>query len=270
MHHLSNCQPCAKITVDILVNMYYSVPIKEHAIQYSSGVRTIDPVELLLRFGLTRQEATIYLELMLHASLTGYEVAKHTGISRSNAYSALAALVDKGAAYLIEGTPVRYTAVECKEFCANILRSLEEAAQNLEQSLPSACEQTEGYITICGKTHIYNKLVNMLDETELRLYIAARTELLERVRKQLEGAVARDVKVVIIADSPFELSGATIYVNKQRRVQVRLITDSSKVLTGEFDSFAKCSCLYSEKAALVDLIKDSLKDEITLITMQAD
>ncbi len=46
--------------------------------------------EYLMEFGLTRQEATIYLNLMERGMQTGYEVSKQTGISRSNVYRALA------------------------------------------------------------------------------------------------------------------------------------------------------------------------------------
>ena len=65
-------------------------------------------VEYLLHFGLTRQEALIYVELLVKGKQTGYEIAKETGISRSNVYSVLAALAEKGAAYVIEESAKRY------------------------------------------------------------------------------------------------------------------------------------------------------------------
>ena len=62
----------------------------------------MDNVERLMEFGLTRHEASLYILLTLEGSLNGYEAAKQSGISRSNAYNALAGLVDKGAAYIQE------------------------------------------------------------------------------------------------------------------------------------------------------------------------
>ena len=56
----------------------------------------MDNVERLMEFGLTRHEASLYVLLVLEGSLNGYEAAKQSGISRSNAYSALAGLVEKG------------------------------------------------------------------------------------------------------------------------------------------------------------------------------
>ena len=46
----------------------------------------MDLNESLMCFGLTRQESNIYLTLLSDGALTGYEAAKRTGISRSNAY----------------------------------------------------------------------------------------------------------------------------------------------------------------------------------------
>ena len=52
----------------------------------------MDNVELLMSFGLTRQEARVYILLLGEGALSGYEAAKRLGISRSNAYAALAGL----------------------------------------------------------------------------------------------------------------------------------------------------------------------------------
>ena len=65
-------------------------------------MRGMEITERLMHFNLTRQEATLYLLLLKAGRLTGYEAAKQTGISRSNTYTALAGLVEKGAAYIME------------------------------------------------------------------------------------------------------------------------------------------------------------------------
>ena len=98
--------------------------------------RFSDNMEMLTCFGLTRQEAKIYLLLLTEGALSGYEAAKRAGISRSNAYGALAGLVDKGAACLLEEQSVRYQAVSVKEFCANKIHFLSETARVLEQRIP--------------------------------------------------------------------------------------------------------------------------------------
>ena len=70
--------------------------------------------------------------------MTGYEVAKQTGISRSNAYNSLASMTEKGASYLVEeGTTRKYVPVPVEEFCKNRIRRMEEARQWLEIHAPA-------------------------------------------------------------------------------------------------------------------------------------
>ena len=76
-------------------------------------------IEYLMHFGMSRQEATVYLRLIEAGKQTGYEIARDTGISRSNVYASLAALVEKGAAYLVEEDAKRYIPVHVQEFCGN-------------------------------------------------------------------------------------------------------------------------------------------------------
>ena len=77
----------------------YSVPVKNY---YGEEQRMDESreIEYLMHFGLSRQEALIYRKLLEGGKKTGYEIARDTGISRSNAYASLAAMVEKGAAYL--------------------------------------------------------------------------------------------------------------------------------------------------------------------------
>ena len=82
-------------------------------------------IRYLMDFGLSRQEALVYRELLSGGKQSGYEIAKEAGISRSNAYTTLAALVEKGAAYLVEESAKRYIPVSIEEFCGNRLRRME-------------------------------------------------------------------------------------------------------------------------------------------------
>ena len=49
----------------------------------SEELEQVSFTERLMDFGLTRQEANIYQCLLTEGKVTGYEVAKQTGISRS-------------------------------------------------------------------------------------------------------------------------------------------------------------------------------------------
>lgn len=227
----------------------------------------MDIIELLLNFSLTRQEATIYLTLFTEGALTGYEVSKITGISRSNAYTTLASLVDKGAACIIEGAATRYAPLSPGEFCQNKIRRLLEMQQQILQNMPSFKEETEGYITIKGDRHITDKIKTMIGEAKIRLYLSLSSASLLTFQDDLENAVSRGLKVVLITDPPYTLTGGIVYHTGDRSGQIRLITDSKIVLTGEISGGEDSTCLYSKKQNLVNLIKESIKNEIKLIEL---
>lgn len=225
----------------------------------------MDIVDRLTQFGLTRHEGVIYLTLLSDGDLNGYEVAKATGISRSNTYTSLASLVEKGGAFVIEEATIRYTPVPIEEFCENKIRKLQESKADLIQSIPSKRAVVEGYITIKGEVNILNKLRNMILEAKERVYISVPNQILDLIVPDIEQAIQRGIKMVIITNGTFSLADSIIYIAEQPLQQIRLIADSTNVLTGDINNGEHSTCLYSQKQNLVDLFKDSMKNEIKLI-----
>lgn len=225
--------------------------------------------EKLVQFGLTRQEANIYLCLLQNKDLSGYEVSKRTGISRSNVYSALASLVDKGAAYLLEGETNKYTAVLVEDFCENRIRQLARLEQELAAQIPQIRDNAEGYITIRGHRHIMDKIYNMLQHVVYRVYLSMPEAYLEQFRTLLEQLAAKGKKVVLLVSdaSEIKIKGCILYLSNKKDRQLRLIVDSSYVLTGEMTGDITDSCLYCGQKNFVNVFKDSLRNEIRLIEL---
>ena len=221
-------------------------------------------IENLIAFNLTRQEAAIYVEFLNHGEMSGYEVAKETGISRSNVYSALQSLAEKGALYLIEGESTKYTPVAVSDFLKNTLADFQNKALIIEENAPKKRETQDGYITILGAKNIQNKIRQMLEETKERLYVMASFDILETFRKELETLVVNGKKVVLISDD-FEIPKAIYHKTQTEKNQIRLIVDSSFVLTGEISGSEHDTCLYSGQQNLVDVMKEALKNKIELL-----
>jgi len=231
-----------------------------------------DPVSLLADFGLTRQESAVYLSLVSEGALNGYEVAKCLGVSRSNAYTALSSLVDKGAAWTVDGTPTRYTAVPPAEFTENKLRGLTSARARLLAAIPSRKESSGGYVTIRGRAHILDRLRHLILETEERLYLSLDSRILELLRDEIT-SVARAGKRLVIISSRAGLEsrslvdalfGAEIHGTASEPEQIRAIADSRYVMTGDVPEGDAACCLFSDERNLVELFKSALRNEITL------
>lgn len=221
-------------------------------------------IDILTEFSLTRQEASIYAALLNHGDMTGYEVAKDTGFSRSNVYAALNALVEKGAAYLVQGESTKYRPVEIKTFTSNKIAELKKSAEYLEKHGPQKVIESEGYITIVGAKNIRNKMREMLSKTELRLYLMAPAQIVKDFEEELKRLVSEGKKIVLLTQD-YSIKGAKVYNTKVEEGQIRFITDSAYVLTGELTDDEHNTCLYSGQKNLVEVMKEALKDKITLL-----
>lgn len=228
----------------------------------------MDLTHALTETGLTRHEAKLYTLLTAQGAMSGYEAAKLTGMSRSNAYMALSGLADKGGALRIEGDVMLYEAVPVHEYAANKRRYYAQVLQTIEQEMPPANSSAQPYLTIRGRRHIMDKIKNMIDQASERVYISLPTADLKQVISELAALRDRGGKVVILSSSPFNMSGVTVYHHERTDAQVRLIVDSTEILTGEIGSQTDANCLYSRHDALVGLFKESMKNEIHLIELK--
>lgn len=232
-----------------------------------------DPLALLQEYGLTRQESTVYLALLGDGAMNGYEAAKSLGLSRSNAYTALASLVDKGAAWTEDGSPVRYAAVPAGEFTENAIHRLTASRARLLACLPVRKERSGGYVTIRGSAQILDRLRHLILETEERLYLAVDSRLLARYREEVASVCRAGKKLVVITARSaiesqtlaLEFPGAELHGTETEPAEIRAIADSRFVLTGDMpEGAADASCLFSDERNLVELFKSALRNEILL------
>lgn len=224
-------------------------------------------LEKLMGFGLTRQEAVLYLSLYQNGEMTGYEASKLTGISRSNVYNSLTGLVEKGAAYKREGAASKYVAVDVDDFCKNRIRRMEEDREYLSSHVLRPETESEGYLTVAGPRHIRDKAVNMLSQAQYRIYLLAPVSLIESIRQELETLAGSGKKVVLLTERDPEISGIIFYRKENVENQLRLIVDSSYVLTGEAGKKPTDTCLYTGQKNFVSVFKESLRNEIKLIEL---
>ena len=229
----------------------------------------MDIVECLMKAGFTRHEAMLYIALCQEGQLTGYEAAKTSGIPRSNAYLALAGLVDKGGAFRIDGDASKYAAVPADELVFNLRKDLEKVYQYIAKNAPVREASNEPYFTITGRENIVNKMSYLISHANERIYISTSPTELEFISGELAIAKDKGLKVVIITAQGFQLEGVTIYRNNKQPGQIRLIADTAHVLTGELKGTGESTCLYSKNRNLIQLIRESLTNEIKLIKINS-
>ena len=134
----------------------------------------------------------------------------------------------------MEESAKRYIPVSIEEFCGNRLRRMEGEREWLMENLPYENAGEDGYITVEGETNIRDRMLNLLDRAEERVYLSCSLDCLEQIRPWLERLAISGKKVVLITDSTFEIPGVTVYVTDPKGRQIGLIADSRYVLTGEY------------------------------------
>jgi len=221
-------------------------------------------LDALKSLGFTQQEAILYIKLAGSTSMTGYEAAKESGISRSNAYASLSNLVDKGYAYTIEGNPVHYIAISKEDLLSNAKRSFSATIDTIEKKLSTTPIISEPYITVTGEQSILDKMKNIILQAEQRIYISVNEIILKQLEEELIIACEKGLKVVVLSSEDISC-GEHIYYNTDRNASIKLIADTKEILAGTL-----IQSLYSKNTTLVQIIRESILDEITLITERSN
>lgn len=225
----------------------------------------MDLISAFKYIGFTKQEATLYMSLCKNGEMSGYELAKETGISRSNAYSSLSSLVEKGGAYLIQHKTKRYVAVPKEELFKNRRQELEENISYLEQHLSYNQPDHDPYITITGYENILQKITHIIEAATMRIYISGQKQDIESFKDTLDDAIQRGLKVVILSDEASSLS-CTSYVSSEKDyTHFKLIVDTKEAISG---TLSPGQALYSMNQTFVGIIKDAFINEIQLIQTQ--
>ena len=214
----------------------------------------MDLVNCLMVTGLTSYEARVYIALLSEGPLSGYEAAKFSGISRSNVYIALEGLIEKGAAYKIDAESIQYTAVPVDEYCQNKKRAFDQVLSYIKENAPQKLEPPEAYITISGDGRIIDKMKPLLENAKERLYLSMAARECQIIKSELVSAAKRGIKIVIITSQPFHMEGAEIYYADKEAYQIRLIADSSFILTGNMKNEKNmATCLFTQNKTLITL-----------------
>ena len=145
---------------------------------------------------------------------------------------------------------------------------MEEEQRWLCKNLPREESEEDGYITVDGEVNIRDRIHNLLEKAEERVYLSCSADCLEQMREILSVLREKGRKIVLITDRPFTLEGAVVYVTEEKDSQIGLITDSRYVLSGEYGPGSMNTCLYSGQKNFVRLFKSALANEIELIKIR--
>lgn len=221
----------------------------------------------LHKLGFTPIEATVFITLCKHGALSGYEVAKLTGISRSNIYAALYSLQEKGKCQVSEGETAKYIAISKEELLLSTKRELIKTLSEIEQLYPSPIETHEPYVTIRGYDNVLNKIKNSILLCKSHLYLLCSSSCIDLLRDELLN-ISSNRRITIICETNIYLNEQIIVYNRQKDPKgIHLIIDTNSVITGDLEK-EHAQCLFSKNDSLVRLMRESFVTELDMIALK--
>jgi Cd2+/Zn2+-exporting ATPase len=197
-----------------------------------------------VQIGFSEYEAKAYMALLRESPITGYQLAKLSGVPRSMIYEVVGKLTARGAAMTLrqEGS-TRYAPVAAEEFLDQLQREQEELISSLKDDLLGLepTSDLEYVWNIEGHDNVMAKAEEMIDQARERIYIALLPATFPALRPVLEEAIDRGVRAMIYTTGDLDLPGGRVIVSpmpeqaKERLEGLWLIVviDGEEALIGE-------------------------------------
>jgi len=231
----------------------------------------------LHQLGMSGYEAKAYLALAgAEDALTGYEVAKLSGVPRSTVYETLAKLIARGAAFetrATNGSP-SYLPLPPGALISRLRRDFEESLGALTDSLPKLRLPLPSYSThhLSGHTAVRERAPDLIDTARTELYASVWPQDAGDLVKALQAAHDRGVEVSVLSFGEYQHIG-NFYLHRfaspeiaLERVGCRLLviaSDRRCVLIGgeiEDESWG----VYSEDPAVVLVALEYVRHDIAI------
>ena len=239
------------------------------------------PIEQLQQLGFSQYEAQAYVALLQRSPLTGYELAKVSGIPRPNIYPVLARLEERGAVVRLEDADgTHYAPIAADELVARLQSQLHGSLEAARSSLSQLGQVTE-------HEHIWNTrgypamlehAKTVVDGAQAELLVAVWPQEAQALGASLKSAEGRGVQIntLCLAGCAQECGHCRGQVHRYPvapRLQERwlvLIPDQHEVLAGEIKPAGEALAVRTCQKMLVSLSTWYIRHSIALAAVLRD
>lgn len=232
-------------------------------------------IDKLVQIGFSEYEAKAYVALLRESPVSGYQLAKASGVPRSMIYEVLGKLTARGAALTMrkEGS-TQYAPVPAGEFLAQLQREQDALIGALEEELGGldAVSDLEYVWNIEGHENVMAKVREMIDQAREQIYLSLLPATYPALREALQRAIERGVRAVIYSTGELELPGARVIANPMPdEVQERvgglwlvLVVDAEEVLVGELLTENRARASWTGSPLFVFIAEHHLRTDLYL------
>ncbi|WP_138495197.1 TrmB family transcriptional regulator [Paenibacillus pinistramenti] len=233
-------------------------------------------IEQLRKLGLSELEAKCYAVLHEKSRSSGYEVAKHVSVSRTNVYAALRTLHDKGICRVLEGDPVLYEAVPIKQVIKLLQSDFDRTARMLMEELAAPPSAPPFFASWKGERLAAQTIRRLIANAGKTILIDVWAEDLHRIEASLLEAEQRGVSVHLMMMGECHTPLKHVIVHQRPKAdlsQIRhftLLCDQETALIGSFGTQAEESVLESNHPSIVDLLVNAYEHDVVMLRIEED
>jgi len=239
------------------------------------AAREEGPVDKLVRIGFSEYEAKAYVALLRESPVTGYQLAKLSGVPRSMIYEVLGKLTVRGAAMTLrkEGS-TQYAPIPAQEFLEQLQREQDALISALEEELSDldATSDLDYVWNIEGHDNIMAKAEEMLAQARDRIYLSLMPATFPSLQPSLERAIARGVRVVVYSTVSLDLPGGRVIATPvpeatQERIEglwLVMVIDGQEVLVGELLTENRARASWTGSPLFVFIAEHHLRTDLYL------
>jgi sugar-specific transcriptional regulator TrmB len=233
----------------------------------------------LKEIGFSEYEAKAYLTLLRQSPMSGYAIARDSGVPRSKVYEVLDNLVNRGDVLVSYGEPVQYTPKLPEELIESrrckMQNQLDEAMDELEE-FQSRETPTELIWDIRGREEIISRMIEVIGRCQNQILLQIWDEDFPDIRDALVKAIERGVTVTIVSYGKIDLPGASIYAHEPGGDKITseyggrwAITsiDGREIVAGIISMGNESRAAWSSHLGIVMPITEQIKHDLYIVEM---
>jgi sugar-specific transcriptional regulator TrmB len=236
-------------------------------------------IQQLQNLDFTQYEAKAYLSLLRRGKITGYELAKNSGVPASKIYQVLNRLLDKDIIVALDSEPKKYAPIPPEEVLSRYRGDYLKVFNDLDRGLNriyKSQQSANNYIwNISGRAAIIRRVIEFIDQADRQVHLSIWDEEIAELEEGIYRANEKGVEFYIVHYGKQNLGIGNEYrhgrehqIRQERGARrIALEVDEKKVLLGHFLEDGSSNALWTSNKGLVLLAKDYIIHDIYTIRM---
>ncbi|KRF39192.1 TrmB family transcriptional regulator [Paenibacillus sp. Soil787] len=232
----------------------------------------------LKNLGFTDLEAKCLHVLAVSGTQTGYEIAKQLSVSRSNVYSALQKLAEKGAVLTSHGEPTQYQSVPIEEIGERIEAELQASIRYVKAHMPKQDAHRSEYFSLEGDEKVTRRIRTELKKAKEEALCDLWPEEAKLLKEDLRLVPAQGVRLlvsttgeVVLPDGVHQFPhGREVHWPERNGRKFTLLIDRKLAIIGTRGGDEPTLAMLTEHPAMVELLLNNFFRDVVIHELQQD